>query len=262
MLPSVVDDMELGVTHVIRGEDHVSNSAEQVQIFKALGGDVPVFGHFPLLAGSEGEGLSKRLGTLGLKELRDEGFEPMALLSLVARLGTSDNIEPVAQLQQLVDAFDISHFSRGTAKFDPRELRRLNGKLLHDTPFDQVAARLSNLGLDAADEIFWNTVRPNLELLPDALVLWRVIHGPVTPALEDVAFVEQAADLLPNAPWDDDTWKQWTTAVKEATGAKGKALFLPLRLALTGLDHGPEMKNLLPLIGPKRAQARLRGEAA
>ena len=119
-----------------------------------------------------------------------------------------------------------------------------------------------NLGLDAADEIFWNTVRPNLELLPDALVLWRVIHGPVTPALEDVAFVEQAADLLPNAPWDDDTWKQWTTAVKEATGAKGKALFLPLRLALTGLDHGPEMKNLLPLIGPKRAQARLRGEAA
>jgi glutamyl-tRNA synthetase len=262
MLPSVVDDMELGVSHVIRGEDHVSNTAEQVQIFKALGGDVPVFGHFPLLAGSEGEGLSKRLGTLGLKELRDEGFEPMALLSLVARLGTSDNIEPVAELQELVDAFDISHFGRGTAKFDPRELRRLNGKLLHETPFDQVSARLVDLGLDAADETFWNTVRPNLELLPDARVLWKVIHGPVTPIMDDPAFVEQAADLLPNTPWDDDTWKQWTTAVKEATGAKGKALFLPLRLALTGLDHGPEMKNLLPLIGPQRAKARLRGEAA
>jgi glutamyl-tRNA synthetase len=262
MLPSVVDDMELAVTHVIRGEDHVANTAEQVQIFKALGGTVPVFGHFPLLAGSEGEGLSKRLGSLSLKDLRDEGFEPMALLSLVARLGTSDSIEPVAELDELVRTFDISHFSRGTAKFDPRELRRLNGKLLHDTPFDQVSARLADLGLEQADQVFWDAVRPNLELLPDVSVLWQVIHGPITPVLEDPAFVEQAADLLPELPWDEGTWKQWTTAVKEATGAKGKALFLPLRLALTGLDHGPEMKNLLPLIGSERAQARLRGESA
>jgi glutamyl-tRNA synthetase len=262
MLPSVVDDMEMGVTHIIRGEDHVANTAEQVQIFQALDGDVPVFGHFPLLAGSEGEGLSKRLGSLALKDLRNEGFEPMALMSLVARLGTSDNIEPVADLSELVSTFDISHFSRGTAKFDPRELRRLNGKLLHDTPFDQVVARLGDLGLGEADEAFWNTVRPNLELLPDSLILWKVIHGPIKPVCDDLDFTQKAADLLPATPWDIDTWKQWTAAIKDATGAKGKALFLPLRLALTGLDHGPEMKNLLPLIGPERAKARLRGEAA
>lgn len=262
MLPSVVDDMDMGVTHVIRGEDHVANTAEQVQIFKALGGTVPVFGHFPLLSDAEGEGLSKRVGSLSLKDLRDEGYEPMALLSLVARLGTSDSIEPVADLDQLVKTFDISHFSRSTAKFDPRELRRLNGKLLHDTPYQQVAERLADLGLEGADEGFWDAVRPNLELLPDARDLWRVIHGPITPVLEDPGFVERAADLLPDVPWDDGTWKQWTDDVKAATGAKGKALFLPLRQALTGLDHGPEMKNLLPLIGPERARARLRGEAA
>jgi len=262
MLPSVVDDIDLGVTHVIRGEDHVANTAEQVQIFKALGGDVPVFGHFPLLADAEGDGLSKRLGSLSLKDLRDEGYEPMALHSLIARLGTSDAIEPVAELDELVRTFDISHFSRSTAKFDPRELRRLNGKLLHDTPFEQVADRLTDLGLAEADPTFWNAVRPNLELLGDVRELWTVVHGPVAPASDDPAFVEQAADLLPDTPWDEGTWKLWTDAVKAATGAKGKALFRPLRLALTGTDHGPEMKNLLPLIGPERAQARLRGETA
>lgn len=262
MLPSVVDDMDLGVTHVIRGEDHVANTAEQVQIFKALGGAVPVFGHFPLLAGAEGEGLSKRLGSLSLSDLRDDGFEPMALLSLVARLGTSDSIEPVAVLDELVQTFDISHFSRGTAKFDPRELRRLNGKLLHDTPFPQVADRLNDMGLTDADETFWDAVRPNMELIGDARDLWQIIHGPITPVIDDAQFASRAADLLPAAPWNEDTWKQWTDLVKAETGAKGKALFRPLRLALTGLDHGPEMKNLLPLIGPEQAEARLRGSAA
>jgi glutamyl-tRNA synthetase len=260
MLPSVVDDIDLHVTHVIRGEDHVANTAEQIQIFKALGGTVPVFGHFPLLADAEGDGLSKRLGSLSLKELRDQGHEPMALLSLVARLGTSDAIEPVAELSELVRTFDIGHFSRGTAKFDPRELRRLNGKLLHQTTYERVAGRLADLGLEGVDQAFWDAVRPNLELLGDARDLWKMIHGPVTPVMDDPGFVERAADLLPDAPWDDGTWKRWTDDVKVATGAKGKELFRPLRLALTGTDHGPEMKNLLPLIGPERARARLRGE--
>ena len=262
MLPSVVDDMDLKVTHVIRGEDHVANTAEQVQIFKALGGTVPVFGHFALLADAEGDGLSKRLGSLSLKDLRDEDYEPMALLSLVARLGTSDAIEPVPELDELVRTFDISHFSRSTAKFDPRELLRLNGKLLHQTPFWQVADRLADLGLKDVDQVFWDAVRPNLELLGDARGLWKVIHGPVTPVRDDPGFVERSADLLPDTPWDGSTWKCWTDDVKAVTGAKGKDLFRPLRLALTGTDHGPEMKNLLPLIGPERAQARLRGEVA
>ena len=257
-LTSVVDDIELAVTHILRGEDHVANTAVQAQLFEALGGRVPIFGHLSLIAGAGGEALSKRLGSLSLASLRDSGLEAMTLNSYLARLGTPDPIEPFADLQALAEGFDIARFGRATPKFAPAELEHLNARLLHVTPFEKVADRLP-AGFDAE---LWLAVRPNLTRLAEAEAWLAICRGPVVPQIEDAAFAREAAELLPLEPWDETTWGAWTGAVKQATGRKGKALFLPLRLALTGLDHGPELKALLPLIGHDRAAARLAGKAA
>lgn len=262
-LPNICDDLDFGVTHVIRGEDHITNTAVQVQLFRLLGERVPTFGHHPLMTGAGGEGLSKRLGSLSIESLREDGFEAMALCSLLARIGTSDPVEPFQSLGQLVDAFDIGRISRSPAKFDPAELAHLNERLLHDMPFGAVRERLADLGIKGEGEaLFWETVRPNLAKLSEAAAWWQVVTGPVTPKIADAAFIADAADLLPDSAFGPDSWKEWTGAVKQATGRKGRDLFLPLRLALTARDHGPEMKNLLMLIGPERAHARLRGETA
>jgi glutamyl-tRNA synthetase len=261
-LTSVVDDIELGVTHVLRGEDHVANTAVQVQLFQALAeigdGGVPGFGHLSLIAGAEGEALSKRLGSLSLASLRESGLEAMTLNSYLARLGTPDPVEPFTGLEALAEGFDLARFGRATPKFDPAELDQLNARLLHVTPFADVAPRLPQ----GFDEALWLAVRPNLNRLVEAEIWQNICRGPVIPQIEDADFLGQAAELLPEEPWDETTWATWTTAVKQATGKKGKALFLPLRLALTGLDHGPELKALLPLIGRQRASARLFGKAA
>lgn len=262
-LSSVVDDIELGISHVIRGEDHVANTAVQIQLWQALEGPVPTFAHLPLLTDATGQGLSKRLGSLSVASLRDDdAIEPMALLSLLARLGTSDAIEARLSLDDLVTEFDMAKVSRATPKFDPDELKRLNARLLHLTPFVAVRERLAAHGFAGVDAAFWEVVRPNLERLGDVAEWWQVTHAPVTPVIEDPAFAAQAAALLPPEPWDPATWGSWIDAVKEATGRKGKALFMPLRRALTGRDHGPELKNLLPLIGRNRALARLAGATA
>ncbi len=262
-LTSVVDDADFAITHVIRGEDHVANTAVQVQIFDALGASVPGFAHLPLLTDAGGQGLSKRLGSLSIGSLRDDdGIEPMALASLLAKLGTSDPIEARLTLDALVAEFDLSKVSRATPKFDPEELARLNARLLHLMPFEQAAGRLAALDLAGADAAFWEAVRPNLGRLEEARDWWAVTHAPVTPLVEDAGFLQAAAGLLPAEPWDLGTWGAWTGAVKGATGRKGKDLFLPLRRALTGRDHGPELKNLLPLIGRPRALRRLEGETA
>ncbi|PWC34536.1 glutamate--tRNA ligase [Azospirillum sp. TSO35-2] len=262
-LTSVVDDADFAITHIIRGEDHVANTAVQIQIFEALGAAVPAFAHLPLLTDAGGQGLSKRLGSLSVGSLRDEdGIEPMAVNSLLAKLGTSDPIEARLTLDELVAEFDLSKIARGTPKFDPEELARLNARILHLTPFERVADRLAALGLSGADAVFWEAVRANLTRLEDARDWWAVTHAPVTPLVEDAGFLAQAAALLPDEPWDLGTWGAWTNAVKGATGRKGKELFLPLRRALTGRDHGPELKNLLPLIGRARAVRRLGGETA
>lgn len=208
-LPSVVDDVEMGVTHVIRGEDHVTNTAAQIQLFQALGATPPHFAHLSLLTGADGQGLSKRLGSLSLGELRESGLEAMALNSLLARLGSSDSITPVATLASLVASFDISHFSRATPKFDPNDLDSLNAKLLHELDFEQVAPRLVGLGIDA-DADFWLTVRGNLKKLSDAADWWKICRAPVTPVVEDGAFLLQAGALLPSEPWTQDSWKSWT----------------------------------------------------
>ncbi|HET8726250.1 MAG TPA: glutamate--tRNA ligase [Alphaproteobacteria bacterium] len=259
---SVVDDIDLRITHVVRGEDHVANTALHIQMFRALGAAPPAFAHLPLLADASGQGLSKRLGSLSLQDLREEGVEPMAVASMLAKLGTSDPIEVRRSLDELVQEFDWAKFSRATPKFDVAEIHRLNARLLHEMPYEEAAERLAAAGLPAVGEPFWTAVRPNLSRLAEVGEWWRVATGPILPQRDDPAFAEAAAALLPAEPWDGETWKEWTDAVKRATGIKGKALFLPLRRALTGKDHGPELKMLLPLIGRDRARKRLCGRAA
>ena len=257
-LCSVIDDVDYAITHVVRGEDHVSNTAAHIQMFQAMNHTPPLFAHLPMLSDKEGGKLSKRLGSLSVKDLREvEGLEPMAVISLLARLGSSDPIEPFTQLQPLIDGFDLAKFSKGAPKFDMEELLRLNAKIIHVADFDDVKVRLAHIGLPDLDENFWLAVRPNLSKLADIREWWQVTHGPVTPAIDDSAFIAQAAGLLPPAPWDRDTWKNWTDAVKTASGRKGKDLFMPLRRALSGMDHGPELAVLLPLIGEEKTRQRL-----
>ncbi|MFT6559510.1 glutamate--tRNA ligase [Sneathiella sp.] len=258
-LPSVVDDIDFGITHVIRGEDHVSNTALHIQIFKALGADVPAFAHLPLLMGPDGGPLSKREGSQSLRELRGTGLEPMSINSLLARLGTSDNVDAQGDLSAIVEGFDINRFSRAAAKFDPAELKNINARILHEMSWEQASKRLN---LEGATEAFWLAVRGNLETIKDAEGWWDVVCGPITPVVEDPEFLVKAAALLPEGPLDAGSWKIWTTAVKDALGVKGKALFMPLRQALTGRSHGPEMNNMLVLIGREKALARLAGKQA
>ena len=260
-LPSVVDDIDLGITHVIRGEDHVVNTAPQIQLFEALAATTPVFGHHSLLVNADGQALSKRDRALSIQGLREEGLEALAVASYAATLGTSDAVAPHASLDELVRSFDFSKLSRAPARFDPAELRALNAKLLHMLPLSAVAARLRAMGVDGG-EGFWEAVRGNLTALGDAKHWWQVAEGPLKPVIEDRDLCRMAAGLLPPEPWDEATWSSWSSAVKQATGARGKALFQPLRLALTGEEHGPELKHLLPLIGRRRAAARLEGNTA
>lgn len=257
-LPSVVDDIDLGVTHIIRGEDHVTNTAVQIEIFEALGGTVPAFAHHNLLTTVSGEGLSKRSGALSIGSLREDGLEPMAVASLAVLTGTAEAVRPIATLPELAALVDLSRISRAPARFDPAEIETLNAKLLHETDYADVSQRLAALGIEGG-EAFWLAVRSNLVRLADAKTWWDVVTGPVVKAERDREFLGRAAALLPSEPWDENTWGAWTQAVKDATGAKGKALFMPLRQALTGLDHGPELKALLPLIGREQALARLAG---
>lgn len=260
-LPSVVDDIDLGITDVIRGEDHVTNTAVQIQIFEALGGAVPRFGHHNLLTDASGQGLSKRLGHLSLAGLRDDGIEPMAVASLAVLVGSSEAVRPIASMKELAEIVDLDRLSRAPAKFEVSELENLNAKLLHATDYADVKDRLAAMGI-AGGEAFWLAVRGNCTRLADAATLWPLVNGPITPIIQDQAFIAAALSVLPDTPWDENVWGAWTKAVKEKTGANGKALFMPLRLALTGLEHGPELKALLPLIGRDRAVKRLQGEVA
>jgi glutamyl-tRNA synthetase len=257
-LATVVDDIDLGVSDVIRGEDHVANTAIQIQLFQALGASVPRFGHTTLIADAAGAGLSKRIGSLSIASLREDGIEPMTINSLLAHLGTSDAVEPYLSLDELVRHFDLGHFGRATPKFDPEELPRLNHRLIQRLSFAEVKDRLPA----GADDRFWLAVRPNLAHVSEAAEWWPVIHGLLGPEIADPLFAETAAALLPPEPWDETTWGTWTRAVGDATKRKGKELYLPLRLALTGRAHGPELKSLLVLIGRARALARLLGKEA
>lgn len=252
-LASVVDDGEMNVSHVIRGEDHVSNTAVQIQLYKALGFKVPEFAHMALLKTKDGE-MSKRLGGNDIRSLRDSGHLPMAVNSLLARIGTSDAIEAVSDMQKLIESFDFKKMGRAPANYDATELEKLNEKLLHQLPFSAVKDRI-----DFADEAFWLSVRANLKTLAEAREWWEILHGSISARLnhEDREFIREAAGKLP-ATWDENCWDTWVAALKPATSRKGKALFQPLRLALTGREDGPEMKKLLPLLGRDKVIERLK----
>ncbi|HET9427606.1 MAG TPA: glutamate--tRNA ligase [Allosphingosinicella sp.] len=258
MLPSAVDDIEMQVTHVVRGEDHVTNTGLQLQMFEALGAAPPSFAHEALLVGSEGK-LSKRIGSLGVEALREAGIEPQALVAKLARIGTSLPVEPYISAAPLIETFDFSTFGRAPARFDLDELASLNARIIHQLPFAAVRDRLPE-GMSEAD---WEAIRPNLQKVTEAADWWEILHGQVerTALAEDHDFLSAAVDAAQTLDWSAEPWPQLIARLRETTGRSGKALFLPLRRALTGRDSGPEMAVLLPLIGRDEAVARLRSAA-
>ncbi|KMW58521.1 Glutamyl-tRNA(Gln) synthetase [Candidatus Rhodobacter oscarellae] len=253
-IASVVDDTEMGVTHVVRGADHITNTATQIQIIQALGGQVPHFAHHSLLTGPQGEALSKRLGTLSLRDLRAQGLEPMAVLSHMARLGSSDPVELRGSMDELIEGFDISRFGTAPTKFDEADLLPLTARHIAALPLAAVAGEIAALGVpgDKA-EAFWNVVRENIATRAGMAEWWALFRDGAAPLVdnEDRDFVAQALAMLPDAPYDAGTWGSWTAAVKEATGRKGRGLFMPLRKAVTGRERGPEMADVMPLLQVK-----------
>ena len=250
-IASVVDDTDMGITNVVRGSDHVTNTATQIQIIKALGGNVPDFAHHSLLTGPQGEALSKRLGTLALRDLRERGVEPLALLSHMARIGSSQPIDLRANMQELIDGFDLNHFGSAPTKFDENDLFPLTAHHLQSLPVNDVKSDLDALGVPAAQQdAFWLVARDNITTRHDLGKWWDLCANGAEPLIdaEDDDFVAEALTLLPEGPFTDTTWKDWTTAVKEKSGRKGRGLFMPLRKALTGMEHGPDMGSLMPLL--------------
>ncbi|EFL90399.1 glutamate--tRNA ligase [Ahrensia sp. R2A130] len=258
-LPSVVDDLDMGVTHVIRGADHIANTGVQIAVMEALGGNAPTFGHHNLLQDASGEGLSKRKGALSIASLRESGLEPMAVASVAALTGTSADVEALSSLTALADVFDPSTVSKSNSRFEPREISALNEQILHQMPYADAQPRLQALGCDEG-HVFWETVRANMTVLNDVSDWVPIIREGFDGAIiddDDRDFLITAAKALPAAPWGDDVWKEWTTALKQETGRKGRGLFMPLRKVLTGLEHGPELAPLLSLIGREETLRRL-----
>ncbi len=255
-----VDDAEMGITHILRGEDHVSNSAVQVQIFEALGHKAPVFGHMALLSMKQGK-LSKREGSASIRDFREQGAMPLTLNSYMAKIGTSDAIELAESMDQLIAQFDCAKFGRSTALFEEEELARLNAKLLHDLPYGDVSGWLKAHNMDVP-ESFWNQIRANISHLDEVKHWWELLAHPVTPVIEDSDYCNQAASLLPEGELTPDSWKEFTRSIQEATGRKGRQLFMPLRLALTARTDGPELPVLFALLGRDKVEKRLRGIAA
>ena len=244
-LASVVDDGEMEVTHVVRGADHVTNTGVQVQLFKTLGFNPPEFAHHSMLIGPEGENLSKRLGALALSDMREQGIEPLALVTFMARLGTSLPIEAATDLQEIVDSFDLAHFRINPVKFDLEEIKRHSIKTLRAHSYENVKDRLPVQSLE-----FWNAIKVNIDMMEDAEAWWTLCRNGTEPAIdeEDAAYVAEAMENLPARPWTTATWEEWTSRMKERSGRKGRALFQPLRKALTGREHGPDMGLLMPLL--------------
>ena len=265
-LPSVVDDMDMKISHVIRGEDHVANTGTQLEIFEALQGlfaaPLPQFAHMPLLVGNDGEGLSKRLGSMSISQMRDDGLEPLAIVSHLAKIGTSDPLEAAPSLEALAEMQDFAKMGRAPARYDVDDLMRLNAAVLQHMPYAEARPRLAALGAyflpEDRGELFWETVRQNISKFSDVSEWRDIVAGDIAPRIEDAAFISRTLELLPS-PYGRDSWQSWTAAIKEATGAKGRALFMPLRQALTGQDHGPDMGALSFLIGRDKIAQRLGG---
>lgn len=263
-LSGVVDDLDLGITHIVRGDDHISNTAIQIQLMEALGGKGSdfVFAHFPLLTGADGEGLSKRLGSLGLKDLKSDNFEVMALVNYLGNLGNPQETSIATTMQEFISTFDITHYGKSSPRFCPDELLRTNEKVLHAMTFEQIEPRLKELGFDNVTPDFWSMVQGNLVKLTDVEYFYKICYREITPVIEEPDYIQHALALLPEGKWTTETWGIWTKALAEKTGRKGKQLFMPLRKALTAEEHGPEMKNLLPFIGYEKTKQRLQGMKA
>lgn len=260
-LPSVIDDIDMGVTLVIRGDDHVTNTAVQLQLFEILSGRSPKFAHHNLLTNASGEGLSKRLGSLSLASMREDGYEAIAVAIFAVLNGTSEPVQPLPDMEALAEHFALDKISRSAAKFDMADLGHLNAKILHEKPYEAVKDRLELFGVDGG-EAFWDVIKGNIERLGEAKVWWDIVdlglpEDAIAKADEDGEFYAKALELLPTEPWDKTTWKSWTSTVKAETGRKGKSLFMPLRIALTGRDHGPELAGLLPILGYQKTSDRL-----
>jgi len=260
-MASVVDDIDHGISHIIRGEDHVTNSAAQIQLFEALGAKPPTMGHVALLAGADGEGLSKRLGSLSISELREQGIEAMAIASLLARIGTSDPVNPTSDMAMVIEGFDISRFGRATAKFDPAELAQVNARVVQELSFESVAGRLEAMGIGGG-EAFWLAVRDNIGTVGEAGEWWNICTTSIVPVINDAEVTKAAAECLPEGALEAEIWADWTRAIAASTGKKGRGLFMPLRLALTGKEKGPELAPLLAFMGRERVIARLQGQSA
>ncbi len=260
-MASVVDDIDHGISHIIRGEDHVTNSAAQIQLFEALGAKPPTMGHVALLAGADGEGLSKRLGSLSISELREQGIEAMAIASLLARIGTSDPVNPTSDMAMVIEGFDISRFGRATAKFDPAELAQVNARVVQELSFESVAGRLEAMGIGGG-EAFWLAVRDNIGTVGEAGEWWHICTTSIAPVIDDAEVTKAAAECLPEGALEAEIWADWTRAIAASTGKKGRGLFMPLRLALTGKEKGPELAPLLAFMGRERVIARLQGQSA
>ena len=256
-LPSVVDDMNMGISHVIRGDDHVTNSGAQIALFRALGANPPKFAHHNLLTTASGEGLSKRLGSLSLQGLRKDGYEPMAIASLATLIGTSNAVDALSCMESLLKRFDPTAITKSPAKFNVGELDNLNAKLIHHMAYETVCDRLKILNIDGG-KLFWDAIRKNIDRVCEAKIWFDVIES-ATPHIEpeNRDFLCQTRACLPPEPWDHNSWKLWIDALKAETGRKGRRLFMPLRQALTGHDHGPELDILLVLIGREKTLARL-----
>ena len=260
-LPSVIDDIDMGVTMVIRGDDHVTNTAVQIQLFELLSGKVPGFAHHNLLTSATGEGLSKRLGSLSLRTMREDGYEALAVAIFAVLIGTSEPVQPLADMAALAEIFALDKVSRSASKFDMADLGPLNARILHETAYESVSERLAGLGVKGGED-FWLAIRGNIERLRDARDWWDIVErglpgDAIEKSPEDEDFYAKALALLPAEPWDEMTWKSWTSAVKAETGRKGKGLFMPLRVALTGRSHGPELAAFLPILGYQRTSDRL-----
>ncbi|MET3590225.1 glutamyl-tRNA synthetase [Bartonella silvatica] len=260
-LPSVIDDIDMAITHIIRGDDHITNTGAQIAIFKALNAELPVFAHINLLTTVSGKGFSKRDNDLSIFSLRKDGFESIAVQCLAVLIGTSQNVHPYPNQAALLEHFSLQDSSRSVAKFDTADLFTLNSHLVHELTYKEVKTRLKNISIDGKmAENFWNAVRGNIDKVNDAALWWKIIHEDThfdKVALEDRAFVRQSLNFLPEGTFNDDSWKIWTTILKKETGRSGKSLFMPLRQALTGMDHGPEMGKLLQLLGHEKVAERL-----
>lgn len=259
-LATAVDDLDMGITHILRGEDHVTNTAIQIQLMEAISGKANTieFGHLALITGSKGEGLSKRTGSLSLLSLQKEGLEPMGINSLLAKLGTSDPIVPHTSLEGVIADFDIHKFGRATPKLDTADLWLMNTKILQMLSYDQVKPRLDEMGMGEVSPEFWSLVQQNISSFKDLHDWWTICYGHKAFQEDNISLLEVAENALPPEPWDDSTFKGWISDVKEETGLKGKELFMPLRRALTGKDHGPELKDLILLLGRPKVMTRLK----